>query len=159
VDPQGLKEAAMNRSPTSLHLRAEAIALGFDDGHNVTLPIGPVGLARDALRHDPPTPAELERAIDLVEGALTRSRLAQGARGELVTTDPVLLALPGLDSQGASLTRDGVESLFQGLASRALGMPASTAESLHGPEVAAAIIILRECMHHLGFDRIRTNGT
>ena len=149
----------MNRSPTRFHLHAEATALGFDGGHNLTLPIGPVGLARDALRHDPPTPAELERAIDLVEDALTNSRLAHGERGELVTADPVLLALPGLDGQGASLTRDEVESLFQRLASRALGMPASAAESLHGREVAAAIIILRECMHHLGFDRIRTTGS
>jgi phospholipase/carboxylesterase len=132
---------------------------GIEGDHNVTLPIGMVGLARDALRHDPPTPAELERAIDLVEDALMLSRLAHGARGDLVTADPVLLALPGLDGQGASLTREGVESLFQSLASRALGMPASADESLHGPEVAAAIIILRECMHHLGFDRIRTTGT
>jgi exopolyphosphatase/pppGpp-phosphohydrolase len=149
----------MNRSPTRLHFHAEATALEFEGGHSVTLPIGPVGLARDALRHDPPTPAELERAIDLVEDALTSSRLAHGARGELVTTDPVLLAMPGLNGQGASLTRDGVEALFQRLASSALGMPASTAESLHGREVAGAIIILRECMHHLGFDRIRTTGT
>jgi hypothetical protein len=100
-----------------------------------------------------PTPAELERAIDVVEDALAGSR-AQGSRGELVTADPVLLALPGLDGPGATLTRDDVESLFQRLASRALGMPASAAGPPHGRELAAAIIILRECMHHLGFEGV-----
>ena len=133
--------------------------LEFNDGQTVTLPVGLRDLAEDVLRHEPPTPAELERAIDVVEDALTGSRLAQGARGELVTADAVLLALPGLDGSGPSLTRADVESLFQRLASRALGMPASAGESPHSREVTAAIIILRECMHHLGFDRIRTNGT
>jgi exopolyphosphatase/pppGpp-phosphohydrolase len=148
----------MNPSSTRLFFHSDATALRFDSGQNVTLPIGPVGLARNALRHDPPTPAELENAIDIVEDALTRSRLAQGERGELVTTDPVLLALPGLDAPGACLTRDEVESLFDRLASRALGKAVPASESPHGRETAAAIIILRECMHHLGFDRIRKDA-
>jgi hypothetical protein len=55
---------------------------------------------------------------------------------------------------GAGLTRDAVEALFQRLASRALVMPVATAELPHGREVAAALLILRECMRHLGFDRV-----
>jgi hypothetical protein len=105
-----------------------------------------------------PTSAELERASDVVEDALAGSRLAQGSRGELVTADPVLLALPGLDGPSASLTRDDVETLFQRLASRALGMPVAAAGSPHGRELAAAIVIVRECMYHLGFDRVRSNA-
>ncbi|MCW5636076.1 MAG: hypothetical protein KIT17_22260 [Rubrivivax sp.] len=131
--------------------------LEFDGGESVTLPVGLRDLAEVVLRHEPPTPAELERAIDVVEDALAGSRLAQGAHGDLVTVDPVRLALPGLDAPGACLTRDDVESLFQRLASRALGMPASAAGSPHGRELAAAIVIVRECMHHLGFDRIRAS--
>lgn len=57
----------MNPSSTRLHFHGDATALRFDGGYNVTLPVGPAGLARNALRHDPPTPAELENAIDLVE--------------------------------------------------------------------------------------------
>ncbi|MBX3637981.1 MAG: hypothetical protein KF683_21630 [Rubrivivax sp.] len=131
--------------------------LEVDDGETVTLPVGLRDLAEDVLRHEPPTPAELERAIDLVEDALAGSRLAQGARGELVTADAVLLALPGLGAPGASLTRDDVEASFQRLASRSLGMPAAAAASPRGRDLAAATIILRECMHHLGFDRVRWN--
>jgi hypothetical protein len=145
----------MNRPSVGLRLHADATALDFDDGNTVTLSVGPAGLVRDALRHDPPTPAELERAIDLVEDALTRSRLTCGERGELVATDPLILGLPGLDREGTGLTRAGVEALFQRLASKALGTPASAAESLQGRDVAAALVILRECMQHLGFDHIR----
>jgi exopolyphosphatase/pppGpp-phosphohydrolase len=143
---------------TRLRLLARSTLLEFNDGETVTLPVGLRDLAEDVLRHEPPTPAELERAIDVVEDALAGSRLAQGSCGELVTADPFLLALPGLDEPGASLTRDDVESLFQRLASRALGMPASAAGSPHGRELAAAIVIVRECMHHLGFDRVRSNA-
>lgn len=148
----------MTAPPVRLRLLARSTLLEFDSAETVTLPVGLRDLAEDVLRHEPPTPSELERAIDVVEDALSGSRLVQGARGELVTAEPVLLRLPGLDVPGASLTRDDVESLFQGLASRALGMPASAVGSTHGGEVTAAIIILRECMHHLGFDRIRTNA-
>ncbi len=66
----------------------------------------------------------------------------------------MLLALPGLDSHGAGLTRDAVEALFQRLASRALGTPVAAAELPHGRDIAAALLILGECMHHLGFDRV-----
>lgn len=148
----------MTAPQARLRLQARSTLLEFDGGETVTLPVGLRDLAEDVLRHEPPTPAELERAIDVVEDALAGSRLAQGSRGELVTADPVLLALPGLDGPGTSLTRDDVESLFQRLASRALGMPASAAVSPHGRALAGAIVILRECMHHLGFDRIRSNA-
>jgi exopolyphosphatase/pppGpp-phosphohydrolase len=143
-------------SPPPVHLRLEAqsTVLEFDDGLRVTLPIGSRGLVETVLRHDPPTPAEIERAIDLIEDALTGLRLAAGDRGDLVTVDALLLALPGLDVPGADLARDAVEALFQRLASRALGMPIAAAELPHGRDIAAALLILRECMHHLGFSRV-----
>jgi exopolyphosphatase/pppGpp-phosphohydrolase len=145
----------MTPPPVRLGLLARSTLLQFESAETVTLPVGLRDLAEDVLRHDPPTPSELERAIDVVEDALSGSRLEYGARGELVAADPVLLALPGLDKPDASLTRHDFEALFQSLASRALGMPGSG--SPHGRELTAAIIILRECMHHLGFDRIRTD--
>ena len=83
------------------------------------------------------------------------SRLAQEDRGELVTADRLLLALPGMGSPAAGgLTRDAVEALFQRLASRSLGTPVAVAELPLDRDLAAALLILRECMHHLGFDRV-----
>lgn len=122
----------MTPSPVRVCLLARSTVLEFDSAETVTLPVGLRDLTEDVLRHEPPTPSELERAIDVVEDALSRSRLAHGVQGELVTAEAVLLSLPGLDVPGVSLTRHDVESLFQGLASRALGMPASAVGSAHG---------------------------
>jgi exopolyphosphatase/pppGpp-phosphohydrolase len=136
-----------------IRLEARNTVLKFADGDVVTLPLGVGDLARDVLRHDPPTPAELERAIDVVEDALSASRLPKASRGTL-TTSAALLALPGLGTQDAALRLDGVEALFQRLASRALGTPVSADELPQGREMAAALLVLRECMHHLGFDEV-----
>ena len=137
-----------------LRLLPRATLLEFDNSPSITLQVGPQALVEDVLKHDPPTPAELERAIDLVEDALTGLHLVPADGARLVTADTRLLTLPGLNTNGASLTRDDVELLFQRLASRALGMPAAAAELPQSREEAAALLILRECMHHLGFDRV-----
>jgi hypothetical protein len=137
-----------------LRLQEQTTLLEFEDGRTATLQVGPQGLADTELRHDPPTPAELERAIDRVEDALSGLHLASADGDRLVTTDAHLRTLPGLGTHGASLGRDAVEMLFQRLASRALGMPIPAAELPPGRETAAALLILRECMHHLGFDRV-----
>ena len=144
----------MSRHLVNLRLEERSTLLEFEDSRTVTLRVGPQGLADTVLQHDPPTPAELERAIDLVEDALTGLHIASAGSDRLVTADSLLLALPGLGPQGGSLARDAVELLFQRLASRALGTPVPAAELPHGREIAAALLILRECMHHLGFDRV-----
>lgn len=148
----------MSPPPVHLRLEAQSTALEFDDGRRVTLPIGPRGLAETVLRHDPPTPAELERAIDFVEDALMGVRLAAADRGGLLIVGAPLSALPGLDARGMGLGRDAVESLFQRLASRALGTPVAAAELPHGRDMAAAVLILRESMHHLGFAEVRVGS-
>lgn len=137
-----------------LRMLPRATLLEFENNRSVTLQVGPQALTEAVLKHDPPTPAELERAIDLVEDALTGLHLVPADGARLVTADARLLTLPGFDTTGASLTRDDVELLFQRLASRALGMPAAAAELPQSREEAAALLILRECMHHLGFDRV-----
>lgn len=149
----------MSPPPVRLRLQAQSTVLEFDDGRTVTLPVGPRGLAEAALRHDPPTPVELERAIDLVEDAMTGVRVASVDRGDLSTADSLLQALPGLGLPGPGLERDAVEVLFQRLASRAHGMPVAVDELPHGRDIAAALLILRECMHHLDFDRIAAAAT
>lgn len=86
-------------NPRRVHLRphTQSAMFGFGDGTTVELPIGPQGLVRQALRRNPPTAAELERAIDLVEDALARwGRAAPPVGGALVTAAPLLRVLPGL---------------------------------------------------------------
>ena len=137
-----------------LQLQAQTTLLVFEEGRAVTLPVGLQGLIETVLRHDPPTAVELERAIDAVEDALAVTRDGRAEGHDLLTADPVLITLPGLGQNGATLGRDDVEALFQRLASRALGMPVAASDVPHGRDVAAALLILRECMHHLGFDRV-----
>jgi len=144
----------MTPPPVRLRLLARSTALEFDGSERVTLPVGLRDLAEDVLRHEPPTPAELERAIDVVEDALTGSRLARAERGDLISADNLLAALV-VGTPGEHLTRDEVEAQFQRLASRSLGTPVAETELPVRRDFAAALLILRECMHHLGFSGIR----
>lgn len=148
-------EADTELQPSArLRLHARNTVLEFADGAVATLPVGVGDLARDVLRHDPPTPAELERGIELVEDALAAARLAKADRGTLLTDDAALRTLPGLQAPQAHLPIAAVESLFQRLASRSLGTPVAVAELPEGPQVAAVLLMLRECMHHLGFAQV-----
>jgi len=144
----------MNQSSARLTLQASSTTLEFDDGQRIILNVGPDDLATSVFRHAPPTPGELEHAIDIVEEALSAAQCTHADRGDLFTTFPPLLALPGLDKPPAVLTRDAVECLFERLTSRSHGMPVASAELPHRQDTAAALLILRECMHHLGFNRI-----
>jgi exopolyphosphatase/pppGpp-phosphohydrolase len=149
----------MAAGPVRIAFAPQQTRLELADGATLTvLPFGPHSLAEGRFRHDLPTPFELEQAIDVIEEALTATRLPQATRGALVTAAPLLLALPGLDRPGASLPRDAVESLFQRLASASLGHPSALAGLANDGEAAAALVILRECMHHLGFDAVQTSA-
>lgn len=139
---------------TTLRLDRHRTTLSAGAVPEVVLTVGISDISDGLFRHDPPTPFEMEQAIDAVEDALTSSRLQHAERGELVTTDPLLqawVATGGLQGDAARLTRDEVEALFQRLASATLGHPRALAGLPSGREAAAALLILRECMHHLGY--------
>jgi len=126
----------------------------------VTLELG-VGtelLAAPNALSTTPRPAELEHAIDRVEDAISASRWAFDQRGTLSTSQPYLTALPVLQQAGQSLPRDAIEALFALLAQRAFGTPVGASALPEGREAAAALFILRKCMHRLGFERIEHVG-
>ena len=143
---------------TRLRLDAQRTTLTAESAPEVELAVGARGIADRFFRHDPPTPFEMEQAIDIVEEAITGSRLQHAERGELVTNDPLLrewVAAGSPQGDGMRLTRDEVEAIFQRLASASLGHPRALAGLPTGRDAAAALLILRECMHHLGYDGIR----
>jgi hypothetical protein len=139
-----------------MHLRfsSTATSLFSGDGGVITLGPSPAALVDACFRHDPPTAAELEHAIDVVEDAIMAANAPRSPGAGLTTLEPTLRRLPGLEVVGASLGRDAVEALFQQLASIALGMPNPGEAVVADREVAAALLITRECMHHLGFESI-----
>jgi hypothetical protein len=98
-------------------------------------------MARERFKHQPPTALELEAAIAAVEDEIARARPPRGAR--IVTGDAMVRKLA--DDIGVSpgaqmlLAREAVEQAFE----RSLRRP------LPDNERMAALLILRELMHHL----------
>ncbi len=140
---------------TRLLLEDHRTTLSDGVGPAVVIAVGVRDIAEGTFRHDPPHPFELEQAIDRVEDALAASGLRQATRGDLLTYDARLCALLDLGANVDRRTRDEVEDRFQRLASVSLGHPAALADLPPGGDAAAALLILRECMHHLGFEGVR----
>jgi exopolyphosphatase/pppGpp-phosphohydrolase len=138
-----------------LTFSSDVTTLSTEDGGVVTLGPSPAALAAACFRHDPPTAHELEHAIDIVEDALMAARPPRGSGATLTTLGPALRRLPGLEAIGAALSRQAVEALFQQLASVASESPNPNAAAVADHEVTAALLITRECMHHLDFEWIQ----
>lgn len=128
------------------------------DGKPLTpvLPLAPSLLREQWLRHAPPRPQELEAAIEAVEDLVM----------PLHRVLPPAEVLHVLAADGAPLaalaqarTRDELEALFNRAAAIAQGRPASSDPALADPETVAALVILREVMHHLGFTQLQITLT
>lgn len=139
---------------TRLRLDPHRTTLTAPGSTEVIVAAGVDDLAGAIFRHVPPTPAELEQAIDIVEDALMATKLAHTERGVLVTSDPLLRDMPGLAAEGSRLSRDNVEALFQRLASASLGHPGALGDLPANGRASAALLVLRECMHHLGYEAV-----
>ncbi|GKT22494.1 hypothetical protein [Acidovorax sp. SUPP3334] len=123
-----------------------------------TLEVGYYATAAACLRHDPPAEGELEHAIQMVEDAVMPVYAVLPPGTTLYTADAgirqVALAA-GVEAQPEmALPLDAVERTFQRLAAVAMGRPPAQEGLPEGTAFAATLLILRECMQHLGFDRI-----
>ncbi len=144
---------------TRIRFGEDSTTLSWGAASEIVLPVGATAIAGTLFRHDPPAPDELEQAIDAIEDALTATGLRQAGRGELLAIEPLLLDLLGLRLAGERCTREAVEAQFQQLASLSLGYPGKLFEPLTAPEEAAKLLILRECMHHLGYEFVVHEGS
>ena len=127
---------------------------------DLSLPVSADALARDLLRHAPPSPLEIERAIERVEDAVMPARARLPAALRLQTSDARLRALVGAAGAARAdapvwLDIDTVEQIFNRLVARAQGRPASQDPlPVDGPS-AARLVIVRELLHHWRLDRQR----
>ena len=127
---------------------------------NLSLPLSADALARDLLRHAPPSPLEIERAIERVEDAVMPARARLPAALRLQTSDARLRALVGAAGAARAdapvwLDIDTVEQIFNRLVARAQGRPASQDPlPVDGPS-AARLVIVRELLHHWRLDGLR----
>ena len=127
---------------------------------DLSLPVSADALARDLLRHAPPSPLEIERAIERVEDAVMPARARLPAALRLQTSDARLRAMVGAAGAARAdapvwLDIDTVEQLFNRLVARAQGRPASQDPlPVDGPS-AARLVIVRELLHHWRLDGLR----
>lgn len=148
-------------SPTATLLQFDAQATTLDNGAAppCRLAVSLAELASTVLRHDPPTPYALEQGIDIIEMAIMDRRPPQGHGGGLATAEPAFAPLLPQGQATCRLSRDDVERLFQALAAVAQGDQRSAGELPRGNAFAAALLILRECMHHLDYGWVDLHRT
>jgi len=120
------------------------------------LPIG-TSVVAQLFRSDPPTGRELEAAIDLVEEAVMPlvKEIPPGSvliAGDALTCE--VAARSAGDPVAAETSIDAVEGLFDQLA-RASQRGTWAGTTRMEAALAAAVVILREFMHHARFQSIR----
>jgi hypothetical protein len=141
-----------------MHFEADRTV--FFDGarEDASLPVSPSVLADRHWPHGLPGALQMERAIDDVESAIEQAGLVHADRGVLLATDSLQHLLPDLLKRGTLCSRDNMEDAFtRWVGSSYAGGRGGAGLELHG-ESAAALLLLREVMHHLGFSAIRTQG-
>jgi hypothetical protein len=116
----------------------------------------PVALGTSGLfRGDPPSEAEIESAIERVEEAvMPLAKLLAGATlraGDAMTRRVAAMAAGSEDVDEVSIA--AIEALFEQIAMAARRGFWAGDQRMDGP-TAAAVLIVREFMHHLGFERI-----
>lgn len=144
----------MDSNRTDLRLEAERTLLSSPAAAEVVIAVGVDRLADHVFLHEPPTPVELERGIDVIEDALMAAGLPHLNRDDLATSDAHLESLFGPASDTARVSLAEVEALFQRMAAVSLGSPVRAAEPAFTRSASAALLILRECMHHLGYPAV-----
>lgn len=116
----------------------------------LTFQVGVAGVAA-LFRRDPPTAAQLEGGIDVVEEAIGAPAMKFG--GAVLAGEGAQLAAlsraAGVTGTGEPLTAEAVERLFTRLAMAAAGALPSADALPPGPDFAATLLLLRELMHHL----------
>lgn len=147
---------------TTLQLGTDSsTVLCTEDGRVVLqqdLPLGTASLARQWMRHTPPTPLDIEYAIEQTEDVvmplaskLVRTNLLQ-LRGS-----GAALILQGVGARSDETLRwslEEVEDLFNRIAMVSQGRPMGHEALPTAPEFYAAMMILRECLHHLRFGEV-----
>lgn len=154
-------DAGLRRPLTRIAFGAgqTTVVSGTDSAVNASAElIGATEIAEEFFRHDPPAPLELENAIDAVEADVSRAQRIVARGSVLSADDPTardIARAAGMPDAGATnLPLDAVELLFQRLASASLGNTAARRGVPSGNTFVAAVLILREFMHHLGFASI-----
>jgi hypothetical protein len=147
---------------TTLQLGAEtSTVLCFEDGHVVLqqeLQLGTASLARQWMRHTPPTPLDIEHAIEQTEDVVMplAAKLARTEQLQLSGSGAALI-LQGVGAAPDAVLNwslDEVEDLFNRISMVSQGRPIGHKALPTEPEFYAGMVIVRECLHHLRFGTV-----
>ena len=132
----------------TLHLGATQgwLVLGEDERYD--LPLGLETLARTRFHGRMPNALALEQGIEEVEDAIMPASPWLPRPVRLQSDDALLHAIARVAMADKVLTRDAVERLFEQLARQATRGGAPDALLPQDPLWAAALLVLRECLHH-----------
>jgi phospholipase/carboxylesterase len=151
VETIARKLAKPSPRATWLHLGDEELVVRRGQGEQ-HLDLGTARVARDFFRHDPPTAQEIELAIDFVEDQLMRLGPQRDNGNGLRSRSEALQ--PWADVGGSTLAVETVEQWFERLTLAALGQTGALDGLPPGRKSAAALLVLREFMHHRGHPSI-----
>jgi exopolyphosphatase/pppGpp-phosphohydrolase len=151
---------------TSLHLGADTstlICIG-ENGRVVLreeFSLGTASLARQWMRHTPPTALDIEHAIEQTEDVVMplAAKLVRTEQLQIRGSGAALI-LQAVGAKPDAVLRwslDEVEDLFNRIAMVSQGRPSGQEALPTAPEFYAAMVILRECLHHLRFSGIFIN--
>ncbi|WP_296508981.1 hypothetical protein [Rhodoferax sp.] len=147
---------------TTLQLGAEtSTVLCVEDGHIVLqqeLQLGTASLARQWMRHTPPTPLDIEHAIEQTEDVVMPLAAKLMRADQLQLRGPgAALILQAVGAEADAVVRwnlDEVEDIFNRIAMVSQGRPSGQEALPTEPEFYAAMVIVRECLHHLRFTEV-----
>lgn len=154
------------RPLTRLHIGATETVVSIEGaigpGPRLSMQLGTSSMGRGYFRQDPPGALEVEHAIQAVEDALSPVYSGVPPGSTLHTADPLI----GRIAQVAGIVggpevvlgRELVELTFDRLAAMSAGRPRTQDDIPTDPEFAAALLILREFMHHLQFASITVSS-
>jgi len=146
---------------TVLHIADEYsfIAQGVEMAKPDNLWVFTIGTEKTAceyFKHNPPTPAEVENAIMVVEDEVMPLHKLLIPKSNLYTLDGNISEIARLAAfkeykPGMILARADMELVFTRLAAIISGRPASQDVLPTTNSFASTLLILREVMHHLAF--------
>jgi hypothetical protein len=140
------------------HASGMAVAGGADTPVLQFLALGLERTAQEQFKTSPPTPLALENAIMVVEDVLMPLRPLIPREARLMGCDAALREVArvcGVDEQAVMvLSLDAMERGFNRLSRVVGGLPAAHEGLPTDNRFAMALLILRECMHHLQFSHI-----
>ncbi len=105
-----------------------------------------------------PSPVMIENAIQRVEDQIEPVARHVPAGARLVVSGETLSPLQRegaiADAQQGAIALSQIEREYQLLAARAMGVPSARAAGFDDVAGDALVLILRECLHHLGLDAV-----